>query len=90
MQVAAASALISGLQGVPKIGLTRGNSGAKGTRTPNPLLAKQVRYQLRHGPSAVIPLMGGPATEDENPHQASAPHVCTVCAVKLAAPSTAF
>ena len=25
-------------------------SGAKGTRTPNPLLAKQVRYQLRHGP----------------------------------------
>ena len=24
--------------------------GAKGTRTPNPLLAKQVRYQLRHGP----------------------------------------
>ena len=27
-------------------------SGAKGTRTPNPLLAKQVRYQLRHGPQA--------------------------------------
>ena len=24
--------------------------GAKGTRTPNPLLAKQVRYHLRHGP----------------------------------------
>src|SRR5690606_20236775 len=24
--------------------------GARGTRTPNPLLAKQVRYQLRHGP----------------------------------------
>jgi hypothetical protein len=24
--------------------------GAKGTRTPNPLLAKQVRYLLRHGP----------------------------------------
>ena len=24
--------------------------GPKGTRTPNPLLAKQVRYQLRHGP----------------------------------------
>ena len=24
--------------------------GGKGTRTPNPLLAKQVRYQLRHGP----------------------------------------
>jgi hypothetical protein len=31
-----------------KPALTRG--GAKGTRTPNPLLAKQVRYQLRHGP----------------------------------------
>jgi hypothetical protein len=30
------------------VGLTRG--GAKGTRTPNPLLAKQVRCQLRHGP----------------------------------------
>ena len=26
-------------------------SGAEGTRTPNPLLAKQVRYQLRHSPS---------------------------------------
>jgi hypothetical protein len=30
----------SDLLGVPKGGLTRGNSGAKGTRTPNPLLAK--------------------------------------------------
>ena len=30
--------------------LTRG--GAKGTRTPNPLLAKQVRYLLRHGPGS--------------------------------------
>jgi hypothetical protein len=29
-----------------------GSGGAKGTRTPNPLLAKQVRYQLRHGPVA--------------------------------------
>ena len=28
-------------------------SGAKGTRTPNPLLAKQVRYQLRHGPEII-------------------------------------
>src|SRR5690625_2545165 len=26
------------------------NCGGKGTRTPNPLLAKQVRYQLRHAP----------------------------------------
>ncbi len=24
--------------------------GGEGTRTPNPLLAKQVRYQLRHAP----------------------------------------
>src|SRR4051794_11616239 len=29
--------------------------GAKGTRTPNPLLAKQVRYQLRHGPRRMNP-----------------------------------
>ncbi len=34
--------------------LTRG--GAKGTRTPNPLLAKQVRYQLRHGPGSRGPI----------------------------------
>ena len=34
--------------GREKAALTWG--GAKGTRTPNPLLAKQVRYQLRHGP----------------------------------------
>ena len=26
------------------------SGGANGTRTRNPLLAKQVRYQLRHGP----------------------------------------
>jgi hypothetical protein len=35
-----------------KVDLTRG--GAKGTRTPNPLLAKQVRYQLRHGPVSLF------------------------------------
>ena len=28
----------------------KGSCGANGTRTRNPLLAKQVRYQLRHGP----------------------------------------
>ena len=33
----------------------RHRCGAKGTRTPNPLLAKQVRYQLRHGPAARHP-----------------------------------
>lgn len=27
--------------------------GAEGTRTPNPLLAKQVRYQLRHSPELI-------------------------------------
>ena len=42
--------------GEPKEALSRKGKGpltcggAKGTRTPNPLLAKQVRYQLRHGP----------------------------------------
>ena len=35
--------------------------GAKGTRTPNPLLAKQVRYQLRHGPRSLTPSKGVPA-----------------------------
>jgi hypothetical protein len=41
--------------------LTRG--GAKGTRTPNPLLAKQVRYLLRHGPGwpERDPRVSGPA-----------------------------
>ena len=29
--------------------------GGEGTRTPNPLLAKQVRYQLRHGPATTGP-----------------------------------
>ena len=33
--------------------------GAKGTRTPNPLLAKQVRYQLRHGPGYADPRARG-------------------------------
>ena len=32
----------------------RKRGGAKGTRTPNPLLAKQVRYQLRHGPEGCL------------------------------------
>ena len=31
--------------------LTSFSSGGKGTRTPNPLLAKQMRYQLRHAPA---------------------------------------
>jgi hypothetical protein len=39
----------SDLLGVPKGGLTRGNSGAKGTRTPNPLLAKS-----RHWPRSAL------------------------------------
>ena len=28
--------------------------GGKGTRTPDPLLAKQMRYQLRHTPNEEI------------------------------------
>ena len=36
----------------PNVGLTR--SGANGTRTRNPLLAKQVRCQLRHGPDDLL------------------------------------
>ena len=31
-------------------------SGANGTRTRNPLLAKQVRYQLRHSPKTRSPM----------------------------------
>ena len=31
------------------------SGGANGTRTRNPLLAKQVRYQLRHSPKGVPP-----------------------------------
>ncbi len=34
--------------------------GAKGTRTPNPLLAKQVRCQLRHSPVVLGRFYGGP------------------------------
>jgi hypothetical protein len=29
-------------------------SGAKGTRTPDPLTASEVRYQLRHSPEAKV------------------------------------
>ena len=49
------------------MGLTRG--GAKGTRTPNPLLAKQVRYQLRHGPKLAEARPERPArpTHDRTP-----------------------
>jgi hypothetical protein len=71
------------------VDLTRG--GAKGTRTPNPLLAKQVRYQLRHGPVVVI----CPSRRAFGPrlrvvHPAVTPSgVCTVCAIRLAAPFTA-
>src|SRR5699024_3740428 len=36
--------------------LTSFSSGGKGTRTPNPLLAKQVRYQLRHTPEGAFRL----------------------------------
>jgi hypothetical protein len=67
-------------------------SGAKGTRTPNPLLAKQVRYLLRHGPSVTICPCGRHSRRPgRNPHQASIPQIyCTACAIRLEAPSTAF
>lgn len=40
-----------------RISAIRGFSygGGTGTRTPNPLLAKQVRYQLRHAPVSCNP-----------------------------------
>ena len=43
----------TGMQKAPdRVSAVRGFSygGGTGTRTPNPLLAKQVRYQLRHAP----------------------------------------
>ena len=33
--------------------------GAKETRTPDPLLAKEVLYQLSYGPESAAPLWGG-------------------------------
>ena len=33
--------------------------GAEETRTPDPLLAKEVLYQLSYGPKAAAPLSGG-------------------------------
>src|SRR3954451_11136522 len=35
----------------------RDMGGAEGTRTPDPLLAKQVRYQLRHSPGWSLPVL---------------------------------
>ena len=34
--------------------------GAEGTRTPDPLHAMQVRYQLRHSPKPIDPALIGP------------------------------
>src|SRR4051794_41335646 len=48
LQVAAAGGQRAGFGCAPKGPVTCG--GAKGTRTPNPLLAKQGGYKLRHGP----------------------------------------
>src|SRR4051794_36071354 len=50
-------------------GPTCGNlSGAEGIRTPDPLHAMQVRYQLRHSPRNVVSLaagLDGPKIMDE-------------------------
>jgi hypothetical protein len=74
------------------VDFTRG--GAKGTRTPNPLLAKQVRYLLRHGPWSSFALVGELLALVPGSvmvvHPALTPSgVCTVCAIRLAAPFTA-
>jgi hypothetical protein len=70
------------------VDLTR--SGAKGTRTPNPLLAKQVRYQLRHGPVSLFALVGELLALVPGSFIVRTPSsVCTVCAIRLAAPFTA-
>jgi hypothetical protein len=68
--------------------LTREIGGAKGTRTPNPLLAKQVRYLLRHGPVVVIcPSRRAFGPRPRVVHPALTPScVCTVGAIRLAAP----
>jgi hypothetical protein len=42
------------------------DGGAEGTRTPDPLHAMQMRYQLRHSPG---PLPAGPAGNSRNPSQ---------------------
>ena len=34
------------------LSLSSPKRGGEGTRTPNPLLAKQMRYQLRHAPAS--------------------------------------
>ena len=67
-----------------------GWGGANGTRTRNPLLAKQVRYLLRHGPSVTICPSGRNSRRCARVrYQASTLSVCTVCAIRFAAPFTA-
>src|SRR5699024_2330387 len=45
------------------------SSGGKGTRTPNPLLAKQMRYQLRHTPVRVLTLTPNRCARTIRPRQ---------------------
>jgi hypothetical protein len=80
---------LDGILPLAKVPLTRADSGAKGTRTPNPLLAKQVRYLLRHGPSVnYSPRSEVVPRPRRNPHQASKSP--DVRAIGLVAPSAAF
>jgi hypothetical protein len=50
------------------------------TRTRNPLLAKQVRYLLRHGPLQSFPCGRSVAAEDETRIRRAPFMMCTVCA----------
>ena len=64
----------------------------EGTRTPNLLFTRQLRYRLRHASTtAICPSRRASSCSRGNPHQASTSCcVCIACAIRLAAPFTAF
>lgn len=53
--------------------------GGKGTRTPNPLLAKQVRYQLRHAPEGVQLSWSVRVVSDGARESVAEPQTCLPC-----------